>query len=310
MRITVKLADAVDNVPVWTERFDGTLDDVFALQDEVANAVAGQIEPAINAAEVRRASRRPTGDQDAYDLYLRALQLEKRYEPDAFRQALALLDLAIQRDPTYAGAVALAGYVHSLQYAFGYSSNIEESRGRALALANQALRLDANDPDVLAYAAHTLANTVEDLEGAIQLAERALAANPGASFAWYVSGWTNTYAGRAEPALRSFDTALRLDPRMPERHSALVGMGYSLLLQQRFTEAVSPLREAARLSPGNLGANMGLAAAFAHLGQLAEARAALGALPPEFVAARDTNRSFANPNWDVIYTGLDLAGGG
>ncbi len=192
---------------------------------------------------------------------------------------------------------------------FGYTGDIEESREQALALATRALRLDANDPDVLACAANTLANTVEDLEGAIQLAERALAANPGSSFAWYASGWANTYAGRPEPALRSFDTALRLDPRMPERHSALVGRGYSLLLQQRFAEAVSPLREAARLSLGNLGANMGLAAAFAHLGQLAEAKAALGALPPGFVAAGATNLSFANPHWGVIYAGLDLAGG-
>ncbi len=314
VRIAVNLTDAVDNVPVWSERFDGTLEDVFALQDEVAHGVAGQIEPAINAAETRRASARPTGDQGAYDLFLRALQMQKHYEPESFRQALDLLDQAIARDASYARAVALAGYIHALSYTFGYSNDLDRTREQALALVHRALRLAPDDPDVLACVAHSLSNTHEDLDGAEVLAERALVINPGSSFAWYVSGWVKAYSGRATPALEHFKAALRLDPRMPERHSALIGIGLSLVMMRRFDEAIPPLREATRLSPGNLGGLFGLAAALAHTGAMAEARAAYQALPNSWLAHPNRhNGHLLLAKWEVIYEGIALvsdAGGG
>ena len=99
MRITAQLIDALTGVHLWADRFDGSLEDVFELQDQVAIGVAGIIEPTLQAVEIRRAADRPTSDPTAYDLYLRAAPLWASHEKDRIIQALGLLAQAIERDP-------------------------------------------------------------------------------------------------------------------------------------------------------------------------------------------------------------------
>jgi len=114
VRISVKLIEAADGEQLWAERFDGTMEDVFALQDTVANAAAGQIEPNIEAAEIRRAQARPTEDPGAYELWLRGLHLLRTYGKEPLLEACVLLDKAIARDPDYALALGSASFCHSL----------------------------------------------------------------------------------------------------------------------------------------------------------------------------------------------------
>jgi hypothetical protein len=112
LHITAQLIDAVADAHLWADRFDGSLEDVFDLQDQVAISVAGVIEPTFQAAEIRRSSHRPTHDLTAYDLYLRALALTFSWEKDAIIRALDLLERAIERDPGYGAALAQAARCH------------------------------------------------------------------------------------------------------------------------------------------------------------------------------------------------------
>ena len=106
VRIGVQLIDAVENLPIWTQRFEDTLEDIFDLQDKVALAVAGKIEPTLEAAEIRRASVRPTESLGSYDLYLRALPLHHTYSKEGSLEALTLLNQAIALDPVFGRALA------------------------------------------------------------------------------------------------------------------------------------------------------------------------------------------------------------
>jgi adenylate cyclase len=283
VRISVELMDARENVQVWTERFDGTLEDVFALQDTVANAVAAQIAPAIEAAEVRRATARPTADLDAYDLYLRAFQIVRpAWTEDAFRQAIALLEAAIARDPDYALAAAYAARCYA-NLAVWWTEDPQAYRETALQLGKRALRLAPNDPDVLTYVAVSIALCGGDLATADAMVERALVRNPGLAPAWWQSGFIKFWGGRADVALQRLQTAARLDPHSPTRPILLTGLGYSLLLVGRIEEAVLSLQEAVGLLPDFPNAWVGLAAALASANRPAEAREALQAIPPSQV---------------------------
>ena len=115
VRITAQLIDAVSHAHLWADRFDGALEDIFELQDNVASNVAGVIEPALLGAEMSRSAQRPTNDLTAYDLYLRALAPIRSGEVgrESYGEALDLLNQAIQRDSRYAPALALAGSCRS-----------------------------------------------------------------------------------------------------------------------------------------------------------------------------------------------------
>lgn len=141
VRIAVELLDVGARTPIWAQRFDGTLEDVFALQDTVANAVASQIEPSIQAAEVRRANARPTQDQGAYDFYLRGLHSQwGAWEREALLKAIDLFNQAIARDPGFALALVHASNAHINMYIHNQTDDPEASRQIGLDLARRAVR--------------------------------------------------------------------------------------------------------------------------------------------------------------------------
>ena len=109
VRITGQLIDAASGNHIWADRFDGALDDVFDLQDQVAASVVGAIEPRLRLSEMERAARKPTENLDAYDLYLRALAQSYRYTEQGLGEAVVLLRQALAIDPSYAPAAAMVG---------------------------------------------------------------------------------------------------------------------------------------------------------------------------------------------------------
>jgi adenylate cyclase len=125
VRITAQLIDALSGTHLWADRFDGSLEDVFELQDQVAISAVGVIEPTLQAAEIRRSTARPTNDLAAYDLYLRALQHWGSYEKDRILLALDLLGQAVERDPHYGPALALAAHCHHLLEVNGWIDDLE-----------------------------------------------------------------------------------------------------------------------------------------------------------------------------------------
>ena len=167
VRITGQLIDAATGVHLWADRFDGSLKDVFELQDRVASSVAGVIEPTLQAAEIRRAAERPTSDPTTYDLYLRALPLWSTYEKDRIIRALDLLGQAIERAPHYGPALALAAQCYNVLAVSGWTDDSEASHRKAIDLARQALRWAPDDPDALANAGFVLGVLGEDIDLAI-----------------------------------------------------------------------------------------------------------------------------------------------
>jgi adenylate cyclase len=177
VRITAQLIDAVTGTHLWADRFDGSLEDVFELQDKVAVTVAGVIEPALQAAEIRRSAARPTSDLSAYDLYLRALDTFFPITKERIFEALGLLNQAIAIDPHYGPALAWPARCHMRLHASGWTEEPEIARRKAVDFARQALQAAENDPRILVNAANVLAYFGEDIGAMIGLVDRALALN-------------------------------------------------------------------------------------------------------------------------------------
>ena len=153
VRITAQLIDALNGTHLWADRFDGSLEDVFELQDEVAIDVAGVIEPALQAAEGRRSANRPMGDLSAYDLYLRALATYYPITRERNLEALGLLRQAIAIDGHYGPALSLAAMCHMRLFREGWAEEPETTSREGVALARQALQMAEDDPGILVNAA-------------------------------------------------------------------------------------------------------------------------------------------------------------
>src|SRR5580700_4651104 len=148
VRITAQLIDASTTAHLWADHFDGSLDDVFELQDKIALSVAGVIEPALQAGETGRSANRPRADLTSFDLYLRALPHLDAFEKNRVVQALDLLEQAIKRDPYYGPALALAAHCHQALEVNGWTEDPEAARHTSIDLARRALRIDPEDTDV------------------------------------------------------------------------------------------------------------------------------------------------------------------
>ncbi len=311
VRISVELLDEGARTPIWTQRFDGTLEDVFALQDTVANAVASQIEPSIQAAEVRRATMRPTADPGAYDLYLRGLHAQlSNYDKEPLKTAIGFFDQAIERDPDFALALAHVSNAHTNMYIHGQSDHPKESARRAFESAKRAERLGASDAEVLAFAAYSLFQSGSDMVAVDALIDRALALNPGSSVVRYNSGWIYLLACRPKDALEEFEVGLRLDPRSPWWLAITLGQAWSLFHLRRFAEAL-PLLYRTMENPQPELSRRVIASCYGHLGRIEEAKTVPGGLAPAsprevFWLSLYRDRSFQA----VLDEGLALAAGG
>jgi TolB-like protein len=248
VRITAQLIDALSGAHLWADRFDGSFEDVFDLQDEVAANVAGAIEPELQAAEAVRSAQRPTSDLTAFDLYLRALRHLDQFERDGLVRALDLLERAIERDPNYGPALAMAAHCHQGLEVNGCAEDTQAARRTSIALARRALRSSPDDPDVLAVAAFVLGYFGEDIGVSLGLIDRCLALNPSHARGWHWSGLLRLFAGRPDTALEHFKTYLRLSPR--ERLSTyLNGIGEAYFFSRRFDEAAGNLLASLELAP-------------------------------------------------------------
>jgi TolB-like protein/tetratricopeptide (TPR) repeat protein len=272
VRITAQLIDALTGTHLWADRFDGSLEDIFELQDQVAVSVAGVMEPTLQAAEIRRSTARPTHDLTAYDLYLQALPHWGWLTRDRTVRALDLLEQAIRRDPDYGPALALAAHCHSHLAANEWPDDIETNRPDGIDLARRALRSAPDDPEVLALAAFVLGIFGEDINVAIGLIDRSLTLNPSFARGWHWSGVLRNFAGQPDLAIAHFETSLRLSPRDRIGGNLGAGLGASHFLNRRFDDAVAILLASLEEAPSFAVTYRVLAACYAHLGRLDDAR--------------------------------------
>jgi TolB-like protein len=309
VRITAQLIEAETGAHLWADRFDGSLEDVFDLQDQVATSVAGVIEPTLQVAEFSRAARRPTTDLTAHDLYLRANALVfsgARQIPEA----MDLLAKATTRDPNYGPALALYGLCYFLCCLDGKTvGDWGPDTRRSVDLARRSLRAAENDPTTLANAAITLAYCGEDIEAMQALVDRALGINPSSARAWHAKALLNLWAGETELASKYEDASVRLSPRV-RTGWALHLYGATHLIETRFHEAVPHLRLAIEEEPAFTEPYRLLAACYAHLGRIDEARQVverLRSFTPMVVPPQIPYRSEAHR--EVYFSGLRLAAG-
>jgi adenylate cyclase len=310
VRITAQLIDALSGAHLWADRFDGSLDDVFDLQDRVAISVAGVIEPTLEAAETRRSAERPTCDLTAYDLYLRALPLHLSFDRARVIEALSLLHQAIDRDPQFGPALALASWCHVQRETLGLITDAEANRRAGQNLAQRALQVAGDDITVLAPALFSLARFGGDVDAAITVLERSLARNPSSARGGYVTGWLHAWAGQADTAIEHFETATRLNPR-DQAPFTEYAIGVALALERRFSEAIPRLLAGVQQLPGFTAIHRFLALSYAHLGRLDEARAATDKLRAMGVNPRHSFvKVFRRPeHQELIESGLRLAMG-
>ncbi len=313
VRITAQLIDAETGAHLWADRFDGLIEDVFELQDKIALSVAGVIEPALQAAEMRRSAARPTTDLTAYDLYLRALAVFYPITKERVIEALRLFEEAIAIDPHYGPALSWAAMCHREIATSGWAEAPETSWRKGSALARQAVQAAENDPRVLVNAALVLAHfgddIGEDIGAMIGLIDRALALNPSFARGWNVSGILRNIAGEHDLAIEHIGIALRLSPR--ERiGTPLVVLGMAYFLKRQFDEAASKLLLAVQDNPGHPGTYRCLAACYAHMGRLDEAHeivTRLRAITPIIVPSDVPYRNLEYR--ELLLSGLRLAMG-
>src|SRR4029079_620969 len=142
-----QLVEAQSGTHLWANRFDGSVEDIFALQDEVTSRVVGAIAPNVRDAEIERARRKPTSNLTAYDYYLRALYFMHRGSKADSEEALALIGSALQLDPTFSLAAALGAMLHQRRLAYGWVS-IADGAAAAKTLLELAVEHANDDPDI------------------------------------------------------------------------------------------------------------------------------------------------------------------
>ena len=179
VRIAVQLIEAQDGGQIWTHRFEDTLEDIFALQDKVALTVGAVIEPTIATVDTRRVVKRPTENMGSYDCCLRARAVVAQLTEASVVEGLRLAERAIDLDPDYGEAAALASRLHFLADLYGWTDAPAEHRRAALELARRAVRLAGDDAEVISQAAVILVYLDDDTAGAVALADKALGLNPG-----------------------------------------------------------------------------------------------------------------------------------
>ena len=308
VRITAQLIDAGTGAHLWADHFDGPLEDVFDLQDKVASSVAGVIEPALQEAETARSTGRPTNDLTAYDLYLRAQAMvwsSARQIPEA----LGLLEQAIACDPRYGPALAWAAFCCYRLLLDGRSDAPAIDRLKGVDFARRALEVAGDDPITLTNAAQTLAYFGEDIGAMIALVDRALAHNPNFARGWHSSAALRLNAGQPDTAIAHVEAALRLSPGARVGTSLTV-MGAAHFFARRFDDGVSKLVLAIQEDPSFPVPYRYLAACYAHMGRLAEAREILGRLRAiSSVVIPDASHLRNVEQRELFLSGLRLATG-
>ncbi len=273
VRIIVQLIETEGGAHVWTGRHDGTIDDIFDLQDRITEQVAGALQPSIRLAEIERSRRKRPQDLGAYDYTLRAMPHVWALEKEESARAIELLDKAVAIDPEYALALSLTGWCHAQRSVYNWADDIAQSQARALRLAERAAELSGDDPLILAVlgAVHTF---VRNHGTARVLLERAVAIDANAAWALSRLGWLDNYSDRPERAIEKFERALRLSPLDPANFNNYVGIGSAHEVARDYDKAAAFYRRGLEERPHAVWIYRNLASSLSGAGRIEEAQEA------------------------------------
>lgn len=275
VRITGQLIDATTGGHIWAERFEGTLDDIFELQDQITGALVGAIAPQLERAEVERAQRKRTESLDAYDYYLRAVACFHKGTRLGIDEALPLLYRSIALDPDYAASYGMAAWCYLWRKINGWTADRLGETTEGARLARRAVELGRDDAVALTRGGHALGHFGGDLAACIDLLDRALVLDPNLAAAWYLSGFQRITRGDHDEAIGRFARAMRLSPFDPEMIRMQTGTAMAHLLAGRPDEAVSWAERAHRDLPSSMLAVVIVAAGHALAGRVDAAQQAM-----------------------------------
>jgi TolB-like protein len=272
VRITGQLVDATTGAHVWTERYDRKLDDIFALQDEIALSVVGAIEPSLRRAEVERVKRKRPDSLDAYDLVLRAQPDVYSGMPERATKALVLLERALALDSTYALAHGFAAMCH--HNCFLRAGLHEEDRAASIRHAQAAIVYGQDDALALTFAGFSIGMDGHDRAAAFAAFEAALAVSPSSALTYILGSVILGWTGEAERAIEWGERAMRLSPFDPWAFAAFHSLTLGHFHCGRYEEAAGAAHKAVQSNPAHSISYMLLAAPLAKLGRLEESKAA------------------------------------
>jgi adenylate cyclase len=282
VRINTQLIDGTSGEHVWAERYDGSLTDIFSLQDEVTGEIIGQLKIRLSPDEQVRRAHKGTDNPEAHDAYLKGWQLYRRYTPEDFVEAIPYLERATELDPDYGQAWAALASIYWITYRkyFGWSLIVNPDRNNVVSWigtfhkTQHNLRQAMRNPTPLAYQIESqISSDYRQFDKALSEAEQAVTLDPNDPEGHQAMAWALIFAGRAEEAIASAENGVRLDPHYPAPHLAVLGMAHLML--QQYTEAEAALKRALGLNPENKTLLLPLAAAYGHLDNQQEGQATL-----------------------------------
>jgi TolB-like protein/class 3 adenylate cyclase/Flp pilus assembly protein TadD len=317
VRINTQLIDGVSGAHVWAERYDGALTDIFALQDEVTSEIVAQLQITLTPDQQNRQNRKRANNSDAYDAYLRGWQLYRRHTPEDFAEAIPHLKRAVELDPNYGQAWAALASVYWITHRKGSAWSLivnpdksnsvswNGARNKTEIYLRQAMR----NPTPLAHQIESqISWDYRQFERALSEARQAVALDQNDPEGHLAMAWALIFSGRAEAAIASTETAIRLDPNFPGSH--LFALGTAQLMLERYDEAQATLQRALTFIPEDLGILVPLSIANARTGRQEEAKAALQNYKRIFLVNSPKIENYM-PWWPFMReTDIRLFGGG
>jgi TolB-like protein/DNA-binding SARP family transcriptional activator/Tfp pilus assembly protein PilF len=274
VRITGQLIDAASAAHLWAGRFDGTLENIFDLQDHVTISVVGAISPALEQAEIDRIKRKPTESLGAYDCFLRGMAAVYQENLEGHAEPLQLFYRAIELDPEFASAYGMATYCYCQRKTNGWIVDGEKEIAETARLAWRAVELGKDDAVALTYGGLALAYVGRELDAGVAFIDRALMINPNLAAAWIASGWVRNWLGEPDLAIEHLARALRLNPLDPLTNQTRTATATAHFFAGHYDEASSWAAMVLREWPNFQIALRIAAASYALAGRLAEAKSA------------------------------------
>jgi TolB-like protein/tetratricopeptide (TPR) repeat protein len=278
LRISAQLVDATTGMNLWADRFEGGLDDVFELQDQVTASVIAAISPQLERAEISRAKRKPTESLDAYDIYLHGMASFHQWTREATDIALRDFYRAIELGPDLAAAYAMAAMAYSRRRGQNWFADREEEEAEVRRLARQAAKLGADDAVLLGFSGYAIAHAAGELDEGAEIIDRAFHFSPNIASALAASGWVKIWLGEAELAIEHLDRAMRLSPLDPFMHMIQTAAAHAHFFAGHFNDSAVWADKALRERPKTVPALRIAAASLAMAGREREAKNAIARL--------------------------------
>ena len=313
VRMTAQLIDATTGHHLWAESYDRKLTDVFAVRDEVTQTIIATVmgdTGQLTRAEIERVSGKDPENLQAYELVLKGVDIWLRFTPEANREAAVLFDKAIALDPGYARAYAVLAWVHLNDYRYLWSEDPQRSFALAYDMARKSVALDNTDD--WSHWALGVVHLYRREYGQAEIAyRRAIEINPNYADLLAHTGLFLTFAGKPEEGIDQIKTAMRLNPHYGAWYPS--ELGFAQYLAGQYEPAAMSLTEAIDRNQGSPWDHLRLAATYARLGRLDQARDEVNLFletNPEFsISEIKRNLPFKNPiDLEVYLEGLRLAG--